>query len=223
MGLVVLDGRRLEKVSLLANVSLSRLVVALRQHRSETGDVIGWQLQLGHQSVGDVTYLSTVWRSTLEGLLKSVVHRLKAVQLLGVDLEHFALDKLVAVRPLVRVHSEHQLNDCPNVVRVVVWYPWEHALAHAFVQVVHVASAEGWLERKHFVDHAAQGPHVRLVTVRFVLPDLRRGVVRSARLRVIEPVLIGHFAYVHVAQLGLVKVATLGLSLLGVAEQEDVG
>lgn len=106
----------------------------------------------------------------------------------------------------------------------MIWYPWEDTFAHALVKVVHVTPAERRLQREHLVDDAAQRPQVRLVTVGFVLPDLGARVVRCARLRVVQAVLVGGLAHVHVAQFGLVEVAAVGMPLVAilVAEEKDV-
>ena len=90
--------------------------------------------------------------------------------------------------------------------------------------MVHVPPAERRLQREHLVDDAAQRPYVRLVTVGLVLPDLGARVVRGARLRVVQAVLVGGLAHVHVAQFGLVEVAAVSLPLaaLLVAKEKDV-
>jgi len=97
-----------------------------------------------------------------------------------------------------------------------------NAFTDSLVQMVHVAPAERWFERQHLVNYAAEGPHVRLEAVWLVLPHFRRGVVRRASLRVVEPIRLSYFAYIHIAQLRLVQVASLGLLLLRVAEKKNV-
>lgn len=96
------------------------------------------------------------------------------------------------------------------------------SFADTFEELVHVTARKGRLKRKHFVDDAAEGPHVGLVTVGLVLPHLRRGVVGSSCLRVVEPVLARDLADVHVSQLRLVKVSVVGTLLSSVPEEKDV-
>ena len=145
-------------------------------------------------------------------------------------MEKSALDQLVASRPFFDVDAEHILHDAPNVVRIVVRNLRINSLAHALIQVVHVPPAEWRFERQHLVDHAAERPDVRLVAVRLVVPDLGRGVVGRASLRVVEAVLIGNLANVHISEHGLIEIHAV-LSVLGIAifvvsftilEHEDV-
>ena len=131
-------------------------------------------------------------------------------------MEKSALDQLVASRPFFDVDAEHILHDAPNVVRIVVKNLRINSLAHALIQVVHVPPAERRLERQHLVDHAAERPDVRLVAVRLVVPDLGRGVVGRASLRVVEAVLIGNLANVHISEHGLIEIHAV-LSVLGIA------
>jgi len=76
------------------------------------------------------------------------------------------------------------------------------ALQHLPEQSVHVVRLEGRLETDHFVENASERPQVRLVVVGLVAPDLGTCVVRSARLGVVQTLLIGHLRNVQVAQLG---------------------
>lgn len=138
-------------------------------------------------------------------------------------MKHFALNELVAVRTLIRIYAQHQLDYRPDVIGVVVRNPREDTFAHAFIQMVHITATEGWLKSKHLVDDAAKGPDIRLVTVGLILPHLGGGVVRSARLRVVKPVLVGHFAHVHVAEFRLVKVPAFHLCRILVLEHKNVG
>ena len=81
----------------------------------------------------------------------------------------------------------------------MVGYAREHTFADALIKVIHVTTTEGWLEREHLVDNAAKGPYVRLVTVGLILPYLRAGVVWRACLCVVQTILVGDLAYIHVA------------------------
>ena len=131
-------------------------------------------------------------------------------------MEKSALDQLVASRPFFDVDAEHILHDAPNVVRIVVRNLRINSLAHALIQVVHVPPAKRRLERQHLVDHAAERPDVRLVAVWLVVPDLGQGVVGRTSLRVVEAVLIGNLANVHISEHGLIEIHAV-LSVLGIA------
>ena len=130
-------------------------------------------------------------------------------------MEKSALDQFVASRPFFDVDAEHILYDAPNIVRIVVRNLRINSLAHALIQVVHVSPAKWRLERQHLVDHAAERPDVRLVAVRLVVPDLGRGVVGRASLRVIEAVLVGNLANVHISEHGLIEIHAV-LFVLGI-------
>ena len=82
------------------------------------------------------------------------------------------------------------------------WQLLEVALDQLLEEALHVVGLEGRTECCHLVDDAAEAPDVTLVVVGLVLPDLRRGVVRSASLRVIQAQRVGDFRDVHVTQLG---------------------
>lgn len=70
---------------------------------------------------------------------------------------------------------------------------------YLFVEPLHIVGVEGGLKGGHLVEDAAEGPHIRLVVVRLVLPHLGAGVVRRSRLGV-EQTLLGDFGDIHVSQ-----------------------
>lgn len=88
--------------------------------------------------------------------------------------------------------------------------------------MVHITSAKGRLQRKHLVYDAPKGPNIRLVTVRLILPHLGGGVVWSASLRVVQPVLVCYLAHIHVAQFRLVKIPTFHRRRFLVLEHKDI-
>lgn len=71
-----------------------------------------------------------------------------------------------------------------------------------FKQPVHIFCPERWLEQGHFISDAPQRPNIRLAVVGPILPDFRRGIIRSPRLSMQKP-LFGHFANIHVPDLDL--------------------
>ena len=42
-------------------MALRTLVVTTRQQHGQTTDIVGWEVELGHQGVRDRAYLGTVW------------------------------------------------------------------------------------------------------------------------------------------------------------------
>jgi hypothetical protein len=50
------------------------------------------------------------------------------------------------------------------------------------MKVAHAVSREGRSEGGHLIENTAQGPDVRFVIIRFILPDLWTGIVRCAGL-----------------------------------------
>ena len=95
--------------------------------------------------------------------------------------------------------------------------------------MIHISPSEWGFQRKHLINYAAERPDVRFVTVGFIFPDLGRSIVRRARLRVVQAILVGNFADIHVTEHCLVEVCTfLTVSVvdttccLAVSEHKDV-
>ena len=103
-------------------------------------------MKLSEQRVCYVGSQGAVWRGTLEGTLKRVINAIQAIQLLCIDLKHFALDELIAIWSVTWIDSQHKLYDSPYIIRVVIGYPWEDPLAYTLVQMVHIFATKGRLE-----------------------------------------------------------------------------
>lgn len=112
---------------------LGRFIVSLGQDTRQRADIVRWQMELRQQRVSDARDLAPIRGRTLQSLLEREIDAIQAVELLRVDLEHAALDQLIAVRPLRRIDPQHELYDRPNVIRIVIWYPRVDPFAHALV------------------------------------------------------------------------------------------
>ena len=73
--------------------------------------------------------------------------------------------------------------------RIAFWNSWVLSFENSVAELLHAVGGERRLESDHLVEDAAERPDVRAVVVRFVLPDLWTGVVRSACLGVDEALL----------------------------------
>lgn len=71
-------------------------------------------------------------------------------------LEQGAVDEFLARRPPLRIDSQHELDDLPHVVGVVVWNPREITLAYPLEQLVHVLAVKRRFQSQHLVDHTPQ-------------------------------------------------------------------
>ena len=111
------------------------------------------------------------------------------------------LQDLLGVWALLGGDLQQRLNQHSHVHRVVARDRRVLAPQHSFEESVHVISLERWLQMAHFVSYAAERPYVRFKIVRLVLPNLRAGVVRCARLR-IQEALLGNLAHIQVTQFG---------------------
>lgn len=138
---------------------------------------------------------------TLLLVARDIRHDLPCVDVVGLNrLGNLStLQNLQRAWPQVRLHSDHALDQTFQIARVDAWWVFEHALDDSFVEVVHVLGPERRMQSKCLIEHTAQAPDVTLAVVRFVVPDLRAGVIRSSRLCV-EKASFGHFRDVHVAQ-----------------------
>ena len=112
---------------------LGRFIVSLGQDTRQRANIVRWQMELRQQRVSDARDLASIRGRTLQSLLEREIDAIQAVELLRVDLEHAALDQLIAVRPLRRIDPQHELYDRPDVIRIVIWYPRVDPFAHALV------------------------------------------------------------------------------------------
>ena len=91
--------------------------------------------------------MRAIGRRALDCLLERHIDTLQTVELLGIYLEHLALDELVGIWTLAWINAEHKLHYGPDVIRVVLGDPWKYSLANSLVEMVHVATTERWFER----------------------------------------------------------------------------
>ena len=74
-------------------------------------------------------------------------------------------------------------------------------LEHFFKQLVYILGLEWRPETSHFVYYTSQRPDITLEIVRLVPPDFGRGIVGSAGLSVVEPILLGLLGHIHIPDL----------------------
>lgn len=77
---------------------------------------------------------------------------------------------------------------------------------HRVIESFHALSPKGRIQSTHFVNDAAETPHVAFVVIGLFLPNFGTGVVRGACLRVKHPIL-SYFTHVQVSHLvGAIRV-----------------
>mmetsp|Transcript_26061 Transcript_26061/g.65694 ORF Transcript_26061/g.65694 Transcript_26061/m.65694 type:complete len:471 (-) Transcript_26061:1130-2542(-) len=136
----------------------------------------------------------------------------------NVSLHHRKLQQDVHRGSLPRVHLEEQGDHFVDVAAVDGWHPRILPPQDLSVQRLHVVRAKRGPQRDHFVDDAAQGPHVGLGVVGHVPPHLGTGVVGRPRLRHAETPL-RHLGDVQIAQLDLTLAAEEDVRALQVPVQ----
>ena len=77
----------------------------------------------------------------------------------------------------------------------------QNAFENFLVEALHVFSLEWWLQSDHLIDDTTQTPHITFDIIRLIFPDFRGGVVRSPRLRIIEPISPSNFTHIHISKL----------------------
>jgi len=78
---------------------------------------------------------------------------------------------------------------------------WQYPLKNFLIEPLHIFSLKGWLKSNHLIDNTAQTPDITFDIIRFIFPNLRRGIIRCPCLSIVESFWVGDLRNIHVSKL----------------------
>lgn len=100
--------------------------------------------------------------------------------------------------PLHWCFLQQTVNHQLQILTICVWNRLKRAQQNILVQIFHVNTLEGRTESHHFIQHASQGPNIRLEIIRHILPNLGARIIGSSSLSHAQ---ITDFRDIHVPKL----------------------
>jgi len=113
---------------------------------------------------------------------------------------HWHGKNVVTVWSAVGIDLQHNLNEMMQIFRIVLADLRINTFVDLLKQALHVFCLKRWVESYELINDTAQRPDVRFKVVRFVTPHFWRGVVRCSCLSVVESLLVGDLAHIHVTK-----------------------
>ena len=121
-------------------------------------------------------------------LLRNLRHYITRIDRIEFDcLGDFpALQDLKSARTQIRLHSDHTFYETFQVARENVRRVFKDTFDNPLVQIVHIGSSKGRVQRQRLVEYASQTPDVTLTIVGLVVPYLGTSIVWRSSLGVQE-------------------------------------
>ncbi len=91
-------------------------------------------------------------------------------------------ENFIHCRPFLGFNFKEWWNGCGQFIWIAQRYSLKNPCAYFSVKTLKISCSEGWPKSTHFIKNAAKRPYITFYSVRFIFPDLRTSVVRSAGL-----------------------------------------